>query len=55
MAQQYEAGLVARYGQGYVNWLNGPHEMTNYRREDFIRIRDEYRAKLKALKQREAA
>ena len=49
------AGLVARYGQGYVNWLNGPHEMTNYRREDFIRIRDEYRDKLKALKQREAA
>ncbi len=43
VAQQYEAGLVARYGQGYVNWLNGPHEMTNYRREDFIRIRDEYR------------
>jgi hypothetical protein len=29
--------------------------MTNYRREDFIRIRDEYRAKLKALKQQEAA
>lgn len=55
VAQQYEAGLVARYGQGYVNWLNGPHEMTNYRREDFIRIRDEYRDKLKALKQREAA
>lgn len=55
MAQQYEAGLVARYGQEYVDWLNGPHEMTNYRREDFIRIRDEYRDKLKALKQREAA
>lgn len=55
VAQRYEAGLVARYGQEYVDWLNGPHEMTNYRREDFIRIRDEYRAKLKALKQREAA
>ena len=55
VAQHYEAGLVARYGQEYVDWLNGPHEMTNYRREDFIRIRDEYRAKLKALKQREAA
>mgnify|MGYP000847680326 CR=1 FL=1 len=55
VAQQYEAGLVARYGQDYVDWLNGPHEMTNYRREDFIRIRDEYRAKLKALKQQEAA
>ena len=29
--------------------------MTNYRREDFILIRDDYRAKLKALKQQEAA
>lgn len=55
VAQQYEAGLVARYGQVYVDWLNGPHKMTNYRREDFIRIRDEYRAKLKSLKQQEAA
>ncbi|MFU9442254.1 recombination protein NinG, partial [Klebsiella pneumoniae] len=55
VAQQYEAGLIARYGRDYVDWLNGPHEMTNYRREDFIRIRDEYRAKLKALKEREAA
>ena len=42
-------------GGEYVDWLNGPHEMTNYRREDFIRIRDEYRASIKALKQREAA
>ncbi|WP_347003882.1 recombination protein NinG [Enterobacter roggenkampii] len=55
VAQQYEAGLVARYGQEYVDWLNGHHEMTNYRREDFIRIRDEYRAKLKALKQQVTA
>lgn len=55
VAQQYEDGLVARYGQEYADWLNGPHEMTNYRREDFIRIRDKYRAKLKALKQHEAA
>ena len=55
VAQQYEAGLVARYGQEYVDCLNGPHKLTNYRREDFIRIRDEYRAKLKSLKQQEAA
>ncbi|MCI1672333.1 recombination protein NinG [Citrobacter braakii] len=55
VAQHYEAGLIARYGQDYVDWLNGPHEMTNYRREDYIRIRDEYRAKLKAMKQEEAA
>ncbi|STV05254.1 protein NinG [Klebsiella pneumoniae subsp. ozaenae] len=27
VAQQYEAGLIARYGQEYVDWLNGPHEM----------------------------
>lgn len=55
VAQQYEDGLGARYGQEYADWLNGPHEMTNYRREDFIRIRDKYRVKLKALKQHEAA
>lgn len=55
VAQHYEEGLIARYGQAYVDWLNGPHEMTNYRREDYIRIRDEYRAKLKELKQQEAA
>lgn len=55
VAKNYEAGLVARYGQLYVDWLNGPHPMTNYRREDFIRIRDEYRAKLRQLKQQEAS
>ncbi|MFO5843722.1 NinG family protein, partial [Klebsiella pneumoniae] len=31
------------------------HKMHNYSEENLIRIRDEYRAKLKALKQREAA
>lgn len=55
VSQQYEEGLVQRYGQGYVDWLNGPHSMTNYRREDYIRIRDEYRAKLRDLKKQEAA
>ena len=55
VAQQYEAGPSLVTDREYVDWLNGPHEMTNYRREDFIRIRDEYRAKLKALKQQEAA
>lgn len=55
VTQQYESGLIARYGQEYVDWLNGPHEMTNYRREDYIRIRDEYRAKLRAMKQEDAA
>ena len=54
VSQQYEDGLVARYGQDYVDWLNGPHSMTNYRRADFIQIRNIYRAKLKELKQQEA-
>jgi len=56
VAKQYEATLIERFGQGLVDWLNGPHEMTNYRRDDFIRIRDEYRAKARELKkQLEAA
>ncbi len=56
VAQQYEANLAERYGQELVDWLNGPHEMTHYRRDDFIRIRDKYRAKYRELtKQREAA
>ncbi|EJE9586964.1 recombination protein NinG [Salmonella enterica] len=50
VTRNYEAGLVARYGQEYVDWLNGPHEMTNYRREDIIRLRDAYRMKLRELK-----
>lgn len=56
VAQRYEATLVERFGQELVDWLNGPHEMTRYRREDYIRIRDEYRAKVRELnKQREEA
>ncbi|WP_286876716.1 MULTISPECIES: recombination protein NinG [Pantoea] len=56
VAQQYEANLAERYGQALVDWLNEPHEMTRYRRDDFIRIRDMYRAKCRELtKQREAA
>jgi hypothetical protein len=52
VAQQYEQTLVRRFGQELVDWLNGPHEMTHYRRDDFIRIRDEYRAKAKELKKK---
>ena len=56
VAQQYRQRLIERVGQEVVDWLEGPHEMTNYRKDDYIRIRDEYRAKTRALiKQREAA
>lgn len=56
VAKQYEENLIERVGQETVDWLNGPHEMTNHRRDDFIRIRDEYREKTRQLlKQQEQA
>ena len=56
VAQQYEANLISWIGQEAVDWLNGPHEAKHYRREDFIRIRDEYREKARELlKNQEAA
>jgi hypothetical protein len=56
VAQQYESNLIMRIGQEAVDWLNGPHETKNYRRDDFISIRDEYRKKARALlKTQEAA
>lgn len=50
VSKQYEARLIEKFGQDLVDWLNGPHEMTMYRRDDYIRIRDKYRAKVKELK-----
>lgn len=56
VAQQYEANLIVRIGQEAVDWLNGPHAAKNYRRDDFISIRDEYRKKARELlKTQEAA
>lgn len=50
--KMYRASLAEKFGQELVDWLDGPHEMTNYRRDDFIRIRDEYRAKARELKKK---
>jgi hypothetical protein len=33
---RYRAGLVLRYGQDYVDWLEGPHAPKRYRLEDFL-------------------
>ncbi|OWO87208.1 NinG family protein [Photorhabdus luminescens] len=52
VSQQYEETLIEKFGQELIDWLRGPHEMTNYRKEDFIRIRDEYRAKVRNLKKK---
>lgn len=53
--KMYRKSLAEKFGQELVDWLDGPHEMTNYRRDDYIRIRDEYRAKTKALKKLQEA
>lgn len=52
---EYRPALIAKIGQARFDALMGPHEMPKWKREDYIRIRDEYRAKLKAMKQEEAA
>lgn len=51
----YRPALIAKIGQARFDELMGPHELPKWGRDDYIRIRDEYRAKLKALKQQEAA
>ena len=51
----YRPALIAKIGQARFDALMGPHEMPKWKREDYIRIRDVYRAKLKAMKQEDAA
>lgn len=51
----YRPALIAKIGQARFDALMGPHELPKWKRDDYIRIRDEYRAKLKELKQQEAA
>lgn len=51
----YRPALIQKIGQARFDALMGPHELPKWKREDYIRIRDEYRAKLKELKQQEAA
>lgn len=51
----YRPALIAKIGQAGFDVLMGPHELPKWKRDDYIRIRDEYRAKLKELKKQEAA
>ena len=51
----YRPALIAKIGQTRFDALMGPHEMPKWKREDYIRIRDAYREKLKAMKQEDAA
>ncbi|MBS0918242.1 recombination protein NinG [Providencia rettgeri] len=53
VSQKYEQRLIERFGQCLIDWLRGPHELPHWKREDYIRIRDEYRAKVKEIKKNE--
>lgn len=48
-AADYRAGLIARIGLNAVEALEADQEQRRYRDDDYRRIRDEYRAKLKAM------
>lgn len=45
----YEAALRVKLGDEVVEWLKGPHEPVRYRAEDYLRIIEHYKAKIKQL------
>lgn len=49
--ENYTPALREKIGEQAYQLLMGAHEPQRYRREDFERIRDEYKVKRKALKQ----
>jgi len=51
----YRPALIAKIGQARFDDLMGPHALPKWTRDDYMRIRDEYRAKLRDLKKQEAA
>ncbi|MCW6569773.1 recombination protein NinG [Yersinia ruckeri] len=53
--ENYMPTLIAKIGQVRFDRLMGPHEAVRYRPEDFTRIRDEYRAKTRAIKKHQEA
>lgn len=45
----YRIRLIAKIGQPAVDWLEGPHKPVKWTREMIEAVRDEYRAKAKAI------
>lgn len=45
----YRQGLIYRYGEELLDWLDGPHEPKHYTREDLIEIRKKYSELCKKL------
>lgn len=48
--ENYRPALIEKIGQERFDRLMGVHELPKWKREDYERIRDEYRRKLKELK-----
>ncbi|WP_272668177.1 recombination protein NinG [Providencia sp. PROV117] len=48
--EKYTPNLIAKIGQERFDILMGFHELPKWKREDYERIRDHYRKKLKELK-----
>lgn len=51
--ENYTPRLIEKIGQERFDRLMGSHELPKWKREDYERIRDYYRAKLKELKDEE--
>jgi hypothetical protein len=47
----YRIGLVAKIGAEAVEWLEGPHDLKQYRVEDLKEIQQTYKRKIKELEQ----
>jgi len=48
--KSYELGLIARYGNELVDWLNGPHQAPHHTRDDLRNMIVEYRKILNIIR-----
>jgi len=49
IGSMYEKGLIKRYGQRYVDWLNGPHSPQKFTCDDLRGLRGVFSAEIKRL------
>lgn len=45
----YRKSLLIKIGQERLDWLEGPHELPRWRKEDYLRIEEEHKQLLKEL------
>ncbi len=48
---EYRKGLLLKIGIERLEWLEGPHELTRYNKDDYIQLKKDYRKKLKDLQE----